>query len=78
MNNIMNILKRKTKYGFTLIELISVIIIIGVIALISVPITINITNNAKNKAYKETIDSIELSAYNYSVYNDLGYNRSKK
>ena len=75
MKNIMNILKRKTKYGFTLIELISVIIIIGVIALISVPITINITNNAKNKAYKEIIDSIELSAYNYSVYNDLGYNR---
>ena len=73
MKNIMKILK--TKYGFTLIELISVIIIIGVIALISVPITINITNNAKNKAYKETIDSIELSAYNYSVYNDLGYNR---
>ena len=63
------------KKGFTLIELISVIIIIGVIALISVPITINITNNAKNKAYKEIIDSIELSAYNYSVYNDLGYNR---
>ena len=75
MNNIMNILKRKTKYGFTLIELISVIIIIGVIALISIPITINITNNAKNKAYKEIINSIELSAYNYSVYNDLGYNR---
>ena len=78
MKNIINILKRKTKYGFTLIELISVIIIIGVIALISVPITINITNNAKNKAYKEIIDSIELSAYNYSVYNDLGYNRLYK
>ena len=46
MKNIIMILKRKTKYGFTLIELISVIIIIGVIALISVPITINVTNNA--------------------------------
>ena len=40
MKKIINVLKRKTKYGFTLIELISVIIIIGVIALISVPITI--------------------------------------
>ena len=78
MKKIINVLKRKTKYGFTLIELISVIIIIGVIALISVPITINVTNNAKNKAYKEIIDSIELSAYNYSVYNDLGYNRLYK
>ena len=62
------------KKAFTLIELISVIIILSIIALISVPITTNIINSSRNKAYEETINNIIEISKNYSVYNNLGYN----
>ena len=62
------------KKAFTLIELISVIVILSIIALISVPITTNIINSSRNKAYEETINNIIEISKNYSVYNNLGYN----
>ena len=64
------------KKAFTLIELISVIIIIGVVALISTPIVTNIIDKSKEKAYKNIVENIEQSAYNYSIANDLGYKQS--
>ena len=64
------------KKAFTLVELISVIIIIGVVALISTPIVTNIIDKSKEKAYEETIANIESAAYYYSVSNELGYKQS--
>lgn len=50
------------KKGFTLIELIGVIIILGIIALITIPIVDKSIQNGKEKALESQIDSIKLSA----------------
>ena len=61
------------KKGFTLIELICVITILGLIALIAVPTVNNIINNSKEKAYEDQIATIEKTAKNYMAknYKDL-------
>jgi len=64
----------KNKKGFTLIELVAVIVIIGVIALISTPIVLTVINSSREKAYEELVTNIEDAALNYSIYNSLGYN----
>ena len=45
----------KNKKGFTLIEVLAVIVIIGVIALISVPVVGNITENSKRSGIKTSV-----------------------
>ena len=59
--------------GFTLVELLAVIVILGVLALITFPIIDGTIKNSKEKALESTIKSIEDAAYNYSVKNDIGY-----
>ncbi len=61
------------KKGFTLVELLGVIIILGVIALITFPLIDKSIKSSKEKALERTIDGIEEAAYNYSVENDIGY-----
>ncbi len=46
------------KKGFTLIELMAVIIILGVVAIISVPLIDNIIKDSKNNAYDSQITMI--------------------
>ena len=58
--------------GFTLVELLAVIVILGVLALITFPIIDGTIKNSKEKALASTIKSIEDAAYNYSVKNDIG------
>ena len=65
--------KKKTILGFTLVELLAVIVILGVLALITFPIIDGTIKNSKEKALESTIKSIEDAAYNYSVKNDIGY-----
>lgn len=55
--------------GFTLIELICVITILGLIALIAVPTVNNMIANSKEKAYEEQISTIEKTARNYMSKN---------
>ena len=59
-----NLIRSKLK-GFTLIELLAVIVILAIIALISVPIVLNLINDAKNESDKRSIDlygkAIELA-----------------
>ena len=65
------------KKGFTLIELIGVIILLSAIALISVPIINNSIKNAKEKTYKGQIDTIIKAAKRYVIEvgpgNDAGF-----
>ena len=61
------------KFGFTLVELLAVIVILGVLALITFPIIDGTIKNSKEKALASTIKSIEDAAYNYSTKNDIGY-----
>ena len=59
-----SIMKRKN--GFTLIELLAVIVILTVIALITTPIILNVINNAKRGASKNSmygyVQAIELES----------------
>ena len=66
------------KKGFTLVELLAVIVILAVIALIATPIVKKSIDNSKNQALKETINSIERAAYNYGYQNDIGYSTEYK
>lgn len=59
----------RNKKGFTLVEVLAVITILGVIALIAVPVYIVINNNMKNKLYETKVGSIETAAELYAADN---------
>ena len=45
---------RKRNKGFTLVELLAVIVILALIALIATPIILNVINDAKKQAAKDS------------------------
>ncbi len=55
----------KNKQGFTLVELLAVIVILAILITIAVPSTIAISNRLKENMYCKKIDSIEVSAKLY-------------
>lgn len=55
--------------GFTLVELLATIAILGLIIGIVVYVAINAVNNAKNKSYEVTINNIENVAVEYAMEN---------
>lgn len=57
------------KKGFTLVELLGVIFIIGVIALITVPSFTATINQARQKTYDKQVDMIETAAKEWGVDN---------
>ena len=62
----------KNKKGFTLIELLAVIVILAIIALIATPIILNMINEARKSAAKDTaLGYIEAIEYN-SGLGDIG------
>ncbi len=61
------------KKGFTLVELLGVIIILGVISLITFPIIDKSIKNGKEKSLEQVIHNIEKAAYEYSIKNELLY-----
>ena len=50
------------KKGFTLVELLAVIVILAILALIAIPSSIGISNNIKKKMYCEKVNMINQSA----------------
>lgn len=57
------------KKGFTLIELIAVIAILGLIALIVYPAIGSVIRNSRESAYKDQVDVIINAAKNWSAEN---------
>ena len=46
------------KNGFTLVELVAILVIIGVLAMVSVPIVLHYLNDGKKNAFADSVDGI--------------------
>lgn len=66
------------KKGFTLVELLAIIVLLGVVALIVYPIVTDQIDIAKNKAYEQSVNSIEEAAKRYGTTNMLGYSTDEQ
>ena len=60
-------IKGKKGKGFTLIELLSIIVILAIIAVITVPIILNIIENSKTGATKDSVYGYKDAITNYYV-----------
>ena len=60
-------LENTNKKGFTLIELLAVIVILAIIALIATPIILNMINDAKKSAAKDSAYGYIEAVENYQV-----------
>lgn len=66
------------KKGFTLVELLTIIILLGIISAIAFPIITDQVELAKNEAYEQTVNSIERAAKRYGATNILGYETEER
>ena len=66
---------RKRKNAFTLVELVTVLVIMAIIGLIATPLVLTLVNNAKVSANKRSVDvygrSIEISIMSYLLKNNV-------
>lgn len=61
----------KKRNGFSLVELLAVIILLGIIALIIVPSALKTLENSKKEAFHNSVIGLITSATNYMGENDF-------
>ena len=59
------------KKGFTLVELLAVIVILAIVLIIAVPGVLSIINKTKDNAYDRQVDMIKNAAKNYVTANTI-------
>ena len=62
-----------SKKGFTLVELLGVLVVLGLISVIIVPKVIDSITTSKESAYQTQVETIENAAKKYGISNDLLY-----
>jgi prepilin-type N-terminal cleavage/methylation domain-containing protein len=60
-----------SRNGFTFIELIMVMSIIGIISIIAVPTFVNLQNEAKQKSELATVGAVRSGLYNYYIQSQM-------
>jgi prepilin-type N-terminal cleavage/methylation domain-containing protein len=63
----------RTNKGFTLIELMIVVVIIGILAAIAIPNFMGMTNRAKVAQVKSTMHTVQVTAEDFSTRNNGQY-----
>ncbi|MCI9280825.1 MAG: type II secretion system protein [Bacilli bacterium] len=68
----------KNKKGFTLIEILCVIVIIGILSVIATISIVNLSSKSKDNLYCAKIDLIENIAESYGIKYELELNNSNE
>lgn len=66
----------KNNSAFTLVELLGIIIILAVIALITVPMALNLNEESKEKTFRESMNNLIKSANNYYASKQITINEN--